>query len=348
MIPVDKLQEILDKSVDSGEECGLQLAVYHKGKLAADLCSGYTSAERNQKVTSDTLFPLFSTGKAIMTTAFHMLKEERNFDYREKVVDYWPEFTGNGKENTEIWHILSHQSGLHFLPGLPDTTPLMADWDLMCKNICAAAPKWPAGTKCGYQGLTYAWLLGELAYRISGIPFKQYMEEKIFRPLGIEKNFYFGITDEADRRRALIDATAFEGKPTWTESVYTQESFRKGFIPCANGIATAKAAATIFNALYDLLSKETIENATQLYRNPNDPIPPNEWAKFGLGYALPNWETKGGDVFGHGGAAGAELLYCKSKELVLCFVKNRPLRSHPLHPVRDRISEALELPTRFW
>ena len=97
-----------------------------------------------------------------------------------------------------------------------------------------------------------------------------------------------------------------------------------------------------------LLRPETIDNATQLLRHPEDPIRPGSWEKFGLGFALPNWETDGNDIFCHGGAAGSELFYCRSMDLVLCFVKNRPLPSHPLHPVRDRISEALGLPTRFW
>lgn len=119
-------------------------------------------------------------------------------------------------------------------------------------------------------------------------------------------------------------------------------------------MATARAAAKIFNNLYHadskapLMKKETLERATRLNRHPDDPIPPREWAKFGLGYALPLWETMGGDIFGHGGAAGAELFYCKSRDLALCFVKNRVLVSHPQHPIRDRISAALGLPERFW
>ena len=352
MIPVEKLQQILDESTSSGKECGLQLVIYQHGHLAADLVSGWTDSTHSRKVTAETLFPIFSSGKAVMTIAFHKLKEEFGFDYSEKVVDYWPEFTGSGKEKTEIRHILSHRTGLHFLPGVPDTSPLVADWKLMCKNLCAAKPKWEPGTRCGYQGLTFAWLVGELAYRISGIPFKEYITDRILRPLGLEKDFFFGITDDAASRLVQLDDTAFNGAYTWTKAVFVQETFRKAFFPSANGIATAGAAARIFNALYHgpapLLRPETIDNATQLLRHPEDPIRPGSWEKFGLGFALPNWETDGNDIFGHGGAAGSELFYCRSMDLVLCFVKNRPLPSHPLHPVRDRISEALGLPTRFW
>ena len=353
-IPVDKLQQILDEFVNSGKECGLQLTIYQGGKLAADLCSGYTDSDRTQKVTKDSLFPIFSSGKAIMATAFLMLWEEYGFSFQDKVSKYWPEFTGDGKENTEINHVLSHRTGLHLLPGIQNTSEKLADWDFMCDKLCTAKPKWTPGTTCGYQGITFAWLLGELAYRISGIPFKKYIEDKILIPLGVQDSFFFGTTEEAEKRIVGIDSTAFNGTPTFTPMFHGTPALRKAFIPSANGIASARASAKIINALYHnengqpLLKKETIELATMLNRHPNDPIPPREWAKFGLGYALPLWETHKGDIFGHGGACGAEFFYCKSRDLALAFVKNRTLPEHPAHIIRDRISEALELPERFW
>ena len=353
-IPVDKLQQILNDFVDSGKECGLQLTIYQNGVPAADLCAGFTDSSRTQKITKDSLFPIFSSGKAVMTTAFLMLQEEYGFSFNDKVSKYWQEFTGNGKENTEIHHVLSHRTGLHMLPGVPDTSDKLADWDFMCAKLCGAKPKWTPGTTCGYQAITFAWLLGELAYRISGIPFNKYIEDKILIPLGIDNDFFFGTTDEAEKRVVDIDDSAFKGAVSFTPIFHRNPVLRKAFIPSANGIASARAAAKIFNALYHngnnlpLLKKETIELATRLNRHPDDPIPPREWAKFGLGFALPLWEQHQGDIFGQGGACGAEFFYCKSRDLALCFVKNRALPEHPDHTIRDHISAALDLPTRFW
>lgn len=356
-IPVDTLQQILDDYTASGRECGVQLAIYQHGRLEANLCSGYTDNTRSCRITADHLFPIFSTGKGIMTIAFHMLKEEFGFSYTDKVSKYWHEFTGNGREDAQILHILSHRTGLHMLQGLPDLSEKMADWDFMSRKMTTDTPKWQPGTKCGYQSLTFAWLLGELAFRISGIPFKKYIQDKIITPLGLEKSFYFGIDDEADQRFVPIDISAMEGKFSWPHGFTGNPVFRRAFIPSANGIATAEAVARIYNAVYNpcgstpaLLKKETIEEATVLMRHPDDPIPQNEkiWTKFGLGFVLPVWETGRGDIFGHGGAAGAEGFYCKSRDLAVCFVKNRVLPAHPEHPVRDSISRALGLPTRYW
>ena len=349
-IPVGQLQKILDDAVASGEECGLELAIFHRGRLAADLCAGYADAARTRPVTPETPFPLFSSGKALAVTAFHMLMEETGTAYTEKVSRFWPEFTGDGKEDLQILHVLSHRTGLHLLPGVPDTSPQLADWPYMVRKMEQARPRWTPGTKCGYQGITFAWLLGELAFRIRRVPFQAYIREKLLLPLGVEKQLFFGIPEAFDRDTAEIDDSAFGGKPCWTKNFISQAVLRRGFIPSANAIGTARAAAKVFNAIIHapLLKSETLENATRLWRAPDDPVPPGAWEKFGLGYVLPCWETRGGDIFGHGGAAGAELLFCKSEDLALCFVKNRILPSHPVHPVRDRISRSLGLTPRVW
>ena len=351
-IDVEKLQSILDDATSRGEECGVQLAVYQNGNPVAELCSGYTDSTRTEKVTTKSLFPIFSSGKAVMTIAFHMLKEEYGFDYSEKVSRYWQEYACNGKEDTVISDILSHQSGVHPLPtGISNTSDMLADWDFMCGKIASAVPAWKPGTKCGYQSISFAWLLGELAYRISGIPFKKYISERILQPIGVSDDFFFGVTPEAEERVVEIDPTAFAEGPVFTADFCANMNLKRGFIPSANGIATAGAAAKIFNNLYHgkvLLADETLENATKLCRHPDDPITPGSWAKFGLGFVLPDWENSKGDIFGHGGAAGAELFYCKSKDLAVCFAKNRPIPEHPNHPIRDRIADALEIPRIVW
>ena len=349
-IPVEKLQQILDEATQSGEECGLQLAIYQNGKCEAELCSGYTDSSRSIKVTNESLFPIFSSGKAVMSAAFHILKEEFGFKYTDLVSDYWKEFACNGKEKTEIQHILSHRSGLHTIPGVTNTSSKLADWDSICSKLSSAVPEWTPGTKCGYQSISYAWLLGELAYRISGIPFKNYICDKILSPLDVSDQFFFGTTDEAEKRVVDIDTSAFDDEHIFTGDFHRNAAIRRAFIPSANGIATAGAAAKIFNYLFhnNILSKDTLDAATVLNRHPDDTAPRESWTKFGLGFVLPDWENSGGDIFGHGGAAGAELLYCKSKDMALCFVKNRPLPTHPHHPVRDRIADALDLPHLVW
>ncbi|MBQ7695555.1 MAG: esterase, partial [Lentisphaeria bacterium] len=95
-----------------------------------------------------------------------------------------------------------------------------------------------------------------------------------------------------------------------------------------------------------LLRPETVENAAILRRAWNDPAG-NTWAKFGLGWALP-YAPESTAAFGQGGALGGEAFADRERGIALGFVKNHVTPTHPDHPIRDRISEALGLGPRHW
>lgn len=344
---IEKLQDILDSAVASGEECGLQLAIYDHGELAVNLCAGFADRERTVKVTSSTLFPIYSCGKGVMTGAFHMLVERGLIRYDDHVADFWPEYACNGKEETRVWHALTHRAAVNTLPVL-DSHDQMGDWELMCKKLAAAVPANAPGGKCAYHGITYAWLIGELASRASGIFFGDFIKKEIFEVLGIENDFFFGTDENIDKRMVQVD-----GAPDcWNRQFIENDAIRHNFIPSANGVANAAALAKFYAAITTgvdgkkLLRDSTIENAAIVRRAWDDPLTPT-WSKFGLGWALPNApETSA--IFGHGGALGGEGFAHREQGIAVAFLKNHVTKTHPVHPVRDRLSEALGLPIRHW
>ena len=341
------LQGILDQAVESGEECGLQLAIYDHGELAVDICSGFADRERKIEVDRKSLFPIYSCGKGVMAAAFHMLYERGLVDYDAKLADIWPEYGCCGKEETLVWHALTHRAGVNQLPEL-DSQSDMGNWELMCQKLAAATPSTVPGTVCNYHGITFAWLIGEIANRSSGLDFQEFIGKEILSALGISGEFYFGTDAAADSRLVEVDS-APDG---WCRSFISDDAIRHGFVPSANGVATASALAKIYAAAVfgvdgkRLLKDETISNAAILRRHPDDPAG-DTWAKFGLGWALPNMpETNA--VFGHGGALGGEGFADLEHGITVGFVKNHQTATHPDHPVRNRISEALGLRTRRW
>ena len=114
------LQEAMDGSVERGEECGCQLAIYHEGRLVIDLASGYSAPDRSKAVAQDSLFPVFSCGKGIMATAMHRLVMKGLISYDTKIGDVWPEFKCNRKQDIMLWHVMTHRAGMQNLP-VPNT-----------------------------------------------------------------------------------------------------------------------------------------------------------------------------------------------------------------------------------
>lgn len=351
-LDIETLQKVMDEATESGEECGCQLAIFQDGKLLTSLFSGYTSAERKEKVTERTLFPVFSCGKSVMSTMIHMLVEQGKLDYDARIADYWPEFGCLGKEDIRLWQVMSHRTGLHELPQI-DSFDCQGDWDYMCRKMEQAVPKMKPGTKCNYQGVTYAWLAGETVRRATGKSMQQLIREQIFRKLGIDDSFAFGTTAVQDSLCARVDSTA---KPdSWCAQVFNSLPIRHGFVPSMNACGNALSLARYYSALVTetdgirLLKKTTLDHATELCRDAGDPIPPEgTWAKFGLGYALLEKDGTLGIRFGHGGALGSEGFADRESTFVLAFTKNKDLPTHPVHPVRNRISAVLGLPERIW
>ena len=342
----------MDEFTASGEECGCQLVIYHHGKLQVDLFSGYTSEERKEKVTSETLFPIYSCGKAVAATAVHILVQRGLLSYEDRLADYWHEFGCKGKENVRLWHILSHRSGLHKLPdGV--TFEDMADWEKMCRVMEGMTPAWEPGTLSEYQAESYAWLLGETVRRAVGKSLKEIITEEILDPLGIANDFYFGTTPEAEKRLASVDSTDMPGNTSWCADVFNTKSLLRSFTPSLNGVSNARALAKFYSSLVTetdgvrLLNDDILRKVTALCRWEQDPMPPKEaWAVFALGFILGGKDYA--EFYGHGGALGGEGFIHRESGLAVAFLRNRALRSDPDYPVRNRISEVLGLTPRVW
>ncbi len=343
---VSKLQAALDDAVASGEECGCQLAVYQHGQLLCDLSAGYTTPEKTTKVTTETLFPIFSVGKGVVTTLLHHLAEQEKLRYEDKVADYWPEYACNGKEETRVWQLLSHRAGLYEVPKQLDFLEWF-DWNKVIPALAQSAPLDTIGGMHHYHAHTYGALVGHLAELADGRPLRQLLQEELLGPMGID-GLFFGISQEQyDAGVAFIDGTV---APNDSRVLFNQFGCLGGLNPSSNGCANAHSLAKLYMNLLpekQYLKQETLKNATTLCRCPED-TNLNAWDKFGLGYALCGPQDDLSRMFGHGGAVGSEGFCDQETGYAVGFTKNKLNRTHPIHPTRNAISDILGIPHRIW
>ena len=343
-----KLQNLLNEAVAAGEEAACQLAIYQSGKLVVDICVG-------ENVRSNSIFPVYSVGKGPTSILAHILCEEGKLDFDAPVTEYWPEFGCNGKENIKVWHIFSHRAGLWQMPQ-PEQIEDRANWQKMVEYLQNAIPDDPCG-KCHYHATTFAWLAGEVIARAGKKSFNELFREKIAEPLNITREWFFGTDDEAESR-LIMPVKWRENDATDTRSLsISSPVIRRACIPSSNGIGSARAIARIYAALSGrgvdgvrLLKDETITRATCYTRADSDPVPEGlaSWANFGLGFVRGGAPGNPAGIFGHGGALGSEGFAVPELELAVGFTKNKLNPTHPVHPLRDRISEALNLNIRHW
>lgn len=294
------IEAALDEAIAT-TEVGIQVAAYLNGELIVDAYAGVADPDRNLPVDSNTLFCPFSVTKAVTATALHIQVERGFVDYDEPISTYWPEFGANGKQAITVRHVLTHQSGV---PWMPDgiTPELQADWDWMIRGFEQMVPSYDVGTNC-YHALGWGWILAEVINRTdpAGRGFARFVREELFDPIGAT-DIFFGLPPAEDHRLAKLVGGAipestpypmfFRGMPHEihpSSEIFNLEVVRRTVHPGAGVLTNARSMAAVFGMLANLgtfngarvLSSDRVrsfltprENAdeTDLYLNMRVPV----------------------------------------------------------------------------
>jgi CubicO group peptidase (beta-lactamase class C family) len=180
------LDEFMPTQLDQYHIAGAAVAVVKDGQLL--FAKGYGAADlgANQPVIADqTLFRTDSTGKLFVWTAVMQLMEQGALTLEADVNTYLDfQIPATFPEPITLAHLLSHSAGFddqgylsaHSLADLQPT----GQW--LAANIPDRVR--PPGVVSGYSNYG-AGLAGYVVERVSGLPFEQYMEDRIFYPLGM-------------------------------------------------------------------------------------------------------------------------------------------------------------------
>ena len=161
----DTLRSVIQTNYDSHEELGFQFCIMQHGEPLIDICSGWTDRKKTKEVQDDTLFAVFSSGKAIAALVIAWLVEEDCIGYDQLVETLWPEFAQAGKAGLTIGQLMSHQAGLSGISN-PDWSPKdWFDWEKTITQLEQQSPIFTPGSASGYHPVTYGFLAGEIAYR---------------------------------------------------------------------------------------------------------------------------------------------------------------------------------------
>lgn len=321
-----KVQAVLDSAVEQGTECGCQAALYINGELAVNAYAGHTDWTKSQAIDSDTIFPIYSTGKAPSSTVLHRLVEKGLIGYDTLIGDVWPEFACNGKEAMQVWHVLSYRCGLFNMPEL-EHREQSADWEYMLKRMAAMKPAYAPGTKQEYHPRTYGWLTGGIACRVLGnSDYFQIFKDEVGNPAGMDR-FYYGADDAALENAATL-VSALDGS-NYSQDVVdmmNEPVFRKCCNPSVCTMSNALSIAKHYAALDTgtLLSQDCLDNSLKSWSGGNDlqSIKLGRWVLFGLGYVLSGPLDDLGQVFGHGGVGGSEGLLDRKNHYAIALTRN--------------------------
>ena len=219
-----RLSDSMQRYIDSNQLAGTVSLVSRKGKVIHFESQGYKSKEDREAMSDDTIFFIMSMTKPIVSTALMMLYEEGHFLLTDPITDWIPELEGKqviienefglsrvpARRPINFRHVLSHTAGLDpsrdYLNddeiALLSRTSNLEDTIIKRASLPLAfhpGDEWQYGSSTDYVAL--------LVERVSGEPLKDYLQENIFDPLGMEDTFYVVPHEKRDRVASVYSPT---------------------------------------------------------------------------------------------------------------------------------------------
>ncbi|MFC3052077.1 serine hydrolase domain-containing protein [Kordiimonas pumila] len=168
---------------------GAVLAVMKNGEPVMVRSYGYADLENRVPVKRETVFQSGSVGKMFTATAVMMLKNEGKLSLDDKLLKYFPE----GPEywgRVTIRQMLQHRSGMARLYGAAteESIDLTKDYsdEALAKVIGGLPMEFEPGARFQYSNAAYV-LLGAVIKKASGQFYGDYLQEKLFTPIGMTR-----------------------------------------------------------------------------------------------------------------------------------------------------------------
>src|SRR5713226_4718305 len=182
---IANLEPDIQRTLIEGNIPSASIALISGDRVIWSSAYGYSNLWARTPATPATVYLIGSTFKAMSTIALLQQMEQGKFKLDDRVNDYLTDFkiqNEDPKHPVTFRHLLTHTSGLPAdfgpFPVWGDTAPPPLE-DYLRKSLKVAKPPL---TSVVYSNMAYT-LIGYLVQKFSGVPYKQYIEEHIFKPL---------------------------------------------------------------------------------------------------------------------------------------------------------------------
>lgn len=178
---------------------GLALLVSRDGKIIRGQGYGLANVELQVPVKPETVFQSGSVGKQFTATAVMMLVEEGKINLDDPITKYFKDAPISWQQVT-IRELLSHTAGF---TDYPKTFDFRKDYtEVQLLKIVEGIPlEFPPGTKWSYSNLGYL-TLGILIRHVTGKFYGDFLQERIFQPLGMTTTRIISEADIVPNRAA--------------------------------------------------------------------------------------------------------------------------------------------------
>lgn len=339
---LDEAAKVMDGWIADGRVQGASLLVTQGSRRYA---RNFGTAQSRQKG-PEPVFLLASITKPITAAAVMTLVDAGQLSLDDKVAKFFPAFTGEGRETITVRHCLTHTGGL------PD---MLADDEMLREKHAPLADyregaikaplKFAPGSKYSYSSMGIL-LSAEIAQKITGKPFADIVEERVFRPLGMHHTGYGlrGRVNSTTVPSQAAPAMTEAGKKSWNSWNWNSEYWRNLGAPWGGALGSAADIARFYDEFLNQRGR-ILKPATESLMITNQS--PSGVKASGLGFDLPpsvGAPACGPRTFGHNGSTGTYSWADPDTGtvcIVLTSLYEAAVRPHPTHLVGDLVAQAV-------
>jgi CubicO group peptidase (beta-lactamase class C family) len=275
-----------------------------------------------------------SLTKPITATAVLQLVEAGRLVLTEPVATYLPSFRpapprgyAGDLEPITPWHVLTHTAGLTDAPLAAFSGSQPPTREAALDRVSTATLRFPPGSAYAYASDSF-YVLAALIEHASGMPYRDYLRERIFAPLGMDATTFdpfdsgpspmplegeFGPTGVP--REALVRyfiSLAMPGGGLWS---VPEDVVRFGRTMLRGGTLDGTR----------ILGRPFVRLMTRLHTGHVRDFGGQTQPNYGLGWGLPGLgrgSPASPSAFGHSGASGSVLVVDREHDLVVVYLRN--------------------------
>jgi CubicO group peptidase (beta-lactamase class C family) len=356
----ERLQRIdahFHKLVDEGKIAGVVTWVARHGQVVHEDAYGLADIEAKRPMSKDSYFYVYSMTKPITSVALLMLYEEGRFQLRDPVARYLPElanlklYAGDSggrmvlkdpARQPTIQDVFRHTAGfLYGMGGERGVDKAYREANVMggtLADLTQRLGRLPLAYEPGTQWVYSVShdVQARLVEVLSGMPFDQFVKERIFEPLGMKQSV-FGRPDALKDQFAVIYGASPEGKLTPTGALDTPGSATR----VLGGLSISSTAADYGRFARMLVNSGELDGVRLLSRKTIDLMDSNHLPPgvargaagggtaggegYGLGVRVVLDPAQAGNLtsaktFGWSGAAGTHFFVDRAEDLVAVFM----------------------------
>jgi CubicO group peptidase (beta-lactamase class C family) len=339
--PWDDAVEVLERAAATKQVEAAVLHVVHKDKPF--------TRRFGKAASDDAMFLLGSISKPINVTAVMSLFDQGKFQLDDRVKKYLPAFTGDGRDDVTIRHLLTHVSGLpDQLANNDELRKQHAPLSEFAAQAARARLAFAPGSRYQYSSMAIL-LAARIAESISGTDILTLVDRQVFQPLGMKHSAQgLGRFKLEEMVPCQMDGAAPEaggGDPKAKEWDWNSPYWRKLGAPWGGTHASAPDVAAFLGEFLGARGKAVKpETARLMIENHN----PKGLTPRGLGFGVGKAAGSPGcseQTFGHTGSTGTLCWADPASDTICVVLTSLPRRGADRHP-RERAAECVAAAVR--